>query len=76
VPGYGPGPSSGYDRVDPRFSCQDAGGRYWRVPQGRISVGAVRSIGGGNLEVTVSLGGRIGICITDPSGQVLSFNDR
>jgi hypothetical protein len=76
VPGYGPGPGPGYGAVDPRFACQDAAGRYWRVPQGRVSVSGVRQIGGGNLEVTVSLGGRVGICITDPGGQVLSFNDR
>jgi len=41
-----------------------------------VSVSGVRRIGGGNLEVTVSLGGRVGICITDQDGQVLSFNDR
>lgn len=75
-PGYGPGPGPGYGAVDPRFACQDAAGRYWGVPQGRVGVSGVRSIGGGNLEVTVSLGGRVGICITDPGGQVLSFNDR
>jgi len=79
-PGYGPGPGGpgrpGYGEVDPRSSCQDAAGRYWGVPQVRVSVSGVRRIGGGNLEVTVSLGGRVGICITDQDGQVLSFNDR
>jgi hypothetical protein len=79
-PGYGPGPGPGYGpgygAVDPRFACQDAAGRYWGVPQVRVSVSGVRPIGGGNLEVTVSLGGRVGICIADPGGQVLSFNDR
>jgi hypothetical protein len=73
-PGYGGGP--GYEEVDPRRSCQDAAGSYWRVPQTHVSVSGVRRIGGGNLEVTVSLGGRVGICIVDPGGQVLSFNDR
>jgi hypothetical protein len=73
-PGYGQG-GSGY-AMDPRSSCQDAAGRYWGVPQGRVGVGGIRQIGGGNLEVTVSLGGRMGICITDQGGQVLSFNDR
>jgi chemotaxis receptor (MCP) glutamine deamidase CheD len=33
-------------------------------------------MGDGNLEVTVSLGSRVGICITDPGGQVQSFNER
>jgi hypothetical protein len=76
-PGYGPGQGRpGYGDVDPRSSCQDAAGRYWGVPQVRVSVSGVRRIGGGNLEVTVSLGGRVGICITDQDGQVLSFNDR
>jgi hypothetical protein len=79
-PGYGPGPGGpgrpGYGEVDPRSSCQDAAGRYWGVPQVRVSVSGVRRIGGGNLEVTVSLGGRVGICITDQDGQVQSFNDR
>jgi hypothetical protein len=82
-PGYGPGPGGpgygggpGYEEVDPRRSCQDAAGRYWRVPQTRVSVSGVRRIGSGNLEVTVAIGGRVGICIVDPGGQVLSFNDR
>jgi hypothetical protein len=82
-PGYGPPPGPGYGPgygpppgVDPRFACQDAAGSYWRVPQVRVGVSGVRPISGGNLEVTVSLGGRVGICITDSSGQVLSFNDR
>jgi hypothetical protein len=82
-PGYGPGPGQGYGgpggpgyATDPRASCQDAAGRYWGVPQTRVGVSGVRQIGSGNLEVTVSLGGRIGICITDQGGQVLSFNDR
>ncbi len=79
-PGYGPGPGGpgrpSFGEVDPRSSCQDAAGRYWGVPQVRVSVSGVRRIGGGNLEVNVSLGGRVGICITDQDGQVLSFNDR
>lgn len=78
-PGYGPGPGYGGGQgyaMDPRVACQDAAGRYWGVPQGRVGVSGVRQIGGGNLEVTVSLGGRAGICITDSGGQVLSFNDR
>jgi hypothetical protein len=80
-PGYGPPPGPGYGSgpgygADPRFACQDAAGRYWSVPQNRVSVSGVRRIGGGNVEVTVSLGGRVGICIADPGGQVLSFNDR
>jgi hypothetical protein len=62
--------------VDPRFACQDAAGRYWGIPQNRVSVSDVRPVGSGNLEVTLSLGARVGICISDPSGQVLSFNDR
>ena len=75
--GYGPGPGGpGNEEVDPRLACQGAAGHYWRVPQKRVSVSNVRRIGGGNLEVTVSLGGRVGICITDQDGQVLSFNDR
>jgi hypothetical protein len=41
-----------------------------------VGVSGVRPVGGGNLEVTVSLGGRIGICIVDRGGQVLGFNDR
>jgi hypothetical protein len=77
-PGYGPGPGPGGPgyAADPRAACQDAAGRYWGVPQVRVGVGGIRQIGGGNLEVTVSLGGRMGICITDQGGQVLSFNDR
>ena len=75
-PGYGPGPGGPGYGADPRAVCQDAAGRYWGVPQVRVGVSGVRPIGGGNLEVTVSLGGRVGICITDPSGQVQSFNDR
>src|SRR4029077_19123674 len=35
-PGYGGGP--GYEEVDPRRSCQDAAGSYWRVPQTHVSV--------------------------------------
>jgi hypothetical protein len=75
-PGYGPGPGGPGYAVDPRTACQDAAGRYWRVPQVRVGVAGIRQIGGGNLEVTVSFGGRIGICIADQGGEVLSFNDR
>ena len=78
-PGYGPnsGPGYGYGSANPATTCQDAAGRYWRVPQVRVGVSDVRPAGGGTTQVTVSYGGRVAICVTDPSGgQVLSFNDR
>jgi len=79
VPGnYGPGygPAYGYGGADPARICQDAAGRFWQVPQARIGVSDVRPAGGGTTQVTVAYGGRVGICVADPNGQVLSFNDR
>ncbi|HLL28893.1 MAG TPA: hypothetical protein VKT73_14745 [Xanthobacteraceae bacterium] len=71
----GPGPGPGYGR-DPGSACQDAGGRYWGVPQARIGVSQVRPMGGGNFQVTIFFGSRGGICIVDAYGQVQSFNER